>query len=318
MPKAIFSPSSSVNVNASTAATLVNQSRAGALLGVAPGSTPQIATTEVRGPRDVKRFVVSLPDGGSGPVVASGDFYYVESILTGDLSVPLAVISPLTIKPDTGQVSSPVLAYNQKVKFVAPFNNLEVTNPAGNGVVKIVIWVGFGDYLSPLQRVAALTSSFYVASNAVVSALAYTVRDAVCTGPLVINGFFPPGVNGAKITRARVTTNPTAGTTTNANFRLWFYGDNGSAPAASVDHTAYNIDTAKIDYLAPPLDFPSFIVAAFVGGAGNRITCDVVGTDTVIYAGPSSGKLYLQLQALAAYVPDAGGTFRIDLTAEYF
>lgn len=306
------------NFGNSIADVMQRQSITGVSLGVAPGSIPQLASNTVRGSRDVKRFVVTLPDGGSGPVVAAGDFYYVESILTGDLSVSLAVISPLSVKPDTGQVSSTVLAYNQKVRFVEPFNNLQVTNPAGNGIVKIVLWVGFGDYISPLSRVAALTSSFYASSNAIVSNAAYAVRDAVCSGPLSIPGFFPPGVNGAKITRARITTNPTAGTTTNANFRLWFYGDNGSSPAASVDHTAYNIDTAKIDYLAPPLDFPSFIVAALVGGAGNRITCDVVSTQSTVYVGPSSGTLYLQIQALAAYVPDAGGTFRVDLTAEYF
>ena len=246
------------------------------------------------------------------PVVASGDFYYVESILPQSSATGVQIIQPITIKPDSAQVAAPVLSYNQKVKLVSSFSILQIKNPDGNLDVKVTIWVGFGDYFAPINRSAALTSSFVASSNAVVSAAAYAVRDAVCTGPMSISGFFPQGVNGAKISRAQILATTT--NVANANFRMWFYGGN-TAPVASVDHTTYNIDTGLGYAIAPPLDFPAFIVSSNFGSG--RIQCDVVGSDSIVYSAGGS-TLFLQIQALAAYVPVVAQTFVVNLTAEYF
>jgi len=274
---------------------------------VAPGSLVPQATVPQQ---PLKRFVVLIPAGGIVPVVASGDFYYVESILAQPTYV--AIVAPLTIKPDSAQIAAPLISYNQKVKFASSFSILQVQNPAGNADAKLTIWVGFGDYLAPINRSAALTSSFVTSSNAVVSAAAYAVRDAVCTGPMSMTGFFPQGVNGAKISRAQILSSST--NILNANFRIWFYGGDTS-PAASVDHTTYNIDTSANNIIAPPLEFPSFIVSSTFGFG--RIQCDIVGSDSIVYSAGSSN-LFLQIQALAAYVPAVGQTFVVSLTAEYF
>lgn len=246
------------------------------------------------------------------PVVASGDFYYVESIFPQAAVTAVQIIEPITIKPDSAQVAAPVLSYNQKVKLISSFSILQVKNPAGNADVKLTIWVGFGDYFAPINRNAALTSSFVASSNAVVSAAAYTVRDAVCSGPMSMSGFFPQGVTGAKISRAQILATTT--NVTNANFRIWFYGGD-TAPVASVDHTTYNIDTGLAYSIAPPLEFPSFIVSSTFGTG--RIQCDVVGSDSIVYSAGGS-TLFLQIQALAAYVPVVAQTFVVSLTAEYF
>ena len=288
---------------------LMAQAAANAGLGTIQTPPPTVIAP---GTREQKRFTLTLTDGITLPIVTAGEFFRVEEILCTTSGTTSGLASPLQIKSDTGNVTIPILAKGQANVFPAAFNSVQITNPTGNGTVILTIWLGFGDYAGAVARVGPLRLSFSTVTEAVAGG-AYTIGDAVGSGPFEIPSFFPEGLSTARIVRARLFSN--SATTANGNFRLWLYGENGSGMIPQTDNAAAAFIQGT-DLTFSPIEFPSLIATVQVV-ALSRVICDIDGLNVHVKRGGASASLWTQLEALAAYVSAAGQIFRVDLTAEF-
>lgn len=275
-------------------------------------STPAVSSST--GTREQKRMILSVAAGAAMPVLVSGDFYFVESIIVNTATGPSLTANygtPLTIRTDTANVDIPLLGAGEFRRFPTPYNSVTISSATGNLSVQIVIVVGFGDYRSPIQRVAPTQLSIY--GTGLTSNLgAYAVGYSVSSGLKTFGSIIPKGYNYAKVVRARLTLQNLV--TTNADFLVYLF-NGGWVPAPPTDNSPFEYFYGDAEYSQPPLRFNQFIAGT---GLSNAMFCDLAdfGSSCVSNTLLLGSSLSWQPVAMAAWNPAAAVNLRLDLTVE--
>lgn len=290
-----------------------------ASLRPAPGAAaPAAVLQSTEAPRTLLYQKIVVPANSTLPVVASGNYIYVESVVYdtfASYNYGYARTAP-TVKPDTSQATVAITEASREIGFAVPFTTLQITNPNTFGAVVLTLWIGYGSVRRDTLRAV---KDFAV--GGVFANLAYAANKTVGAGPLLYQEVCSPINQRARIKKATMAIDGSA-VTTGADFTLWLTPE---VPEASADNSTFQLSQNfpnGFGYTMPTqLRFPAFVT----GGAGsNGAICELSGLDVEVFSKYSSTygatnylfTLFGILVCNGAWTPATTGALRTYLTFE--
>lgn len=263
------------------------------------------------GPQSLYSQTITIPSGQKYPVMARGDFVYIEGFTQA--GTQLADRPSIVLTTDTENTPIDVLEPDRFIRYPDAFNFIEFSN-SGAYTVYITFWTGFGDIRRDYGRRIFNFSQTTLASGPTLLA----AGQAVVNNPVVFVAATSPNTQRARITKATIHKN--SANITNADFTLFLFAKSfNTITTGAAFPFPPPPGMQAYDYLAQ-IRFPTFVT----GGAGSTHSlCDLANLSIDIYSdardpnGYRNGTIYGGLIANAAYTTAANENFTIILSAEW-